>query len=823
MSQSGASPRFYRSHFCRPAHPGGRRRVQARLFRKRDAPGGVCAACHTPHYAKALAAEWPRDLAEEATYFNQTSNPDYVRGDTIFCYDCHDNHDTVDNNPPDSLFSLTRIAQDVAFDDDMMTTVPRDGLPDDNKLGYYEKPTSGTAISGHYVKYPPGGSQIEQGDKLPCNDCHNPHDTTNQAFIRKKLADKTLVGIKASTFMAYAEIQDGRNDADSRKFCIACHGTSEQTIRHGGDVRHGQSPVRQQQDRRSAELGERARFGVHDGLHLLPQAQQHGRDLHGLPRRRDRGGGEPPTSGPTGWGRRPRGTSTRTVRARTPGMSTRSPRRATVRRRPRRRKTRPATPATRTRGARVTTTNTAGSPAGTADVHRDPQNPATHFKNIAGAANGVQTESYDNAVGRERQGLPERGLPLSGVHAGDGSGDSRRRRLVPAAGGGDVPEAATGTGRRGRRSPTRTRSTWATSRPRRRTAAGTATRAAWETPTYTVSHQTGVVEWDFTNTLDPGGTRTETYNGLATGTTAVKYGAGAFSTCAGAYCHIQTSPPWNAAIGATGCTLCHQTGQTAAPNPSSGLHYGSTPPTVSGSVARRHAGGGEPVRGLSHVGAHPGHPCGRHLQRRRRPGTWPGWACSPPTRRRPTGWAPAPEPRWASAGCHDGGDGGSWARPWDAAINYATNGSECQGCHGGFGQPTDTPAYGWTFGATHNAADGSTEHAYNWDGDARGPEVMTSHQACKVCHGANSATDTHANYVAGTGFWRGKAGDATSMHGDGSIQMNGPSPGSGAGYDQTIWGCSNVPACHGSEWAGGTYPSRRGAPRWTIPAGRWPR
>jgi hypothetical protein len=87
---------------------------------------------------------------------------------------------------------------------------------------------------------------------------------------------------------------------------------------------------------------------------------------------------------------------------------------------------------------------------------------------------------------------------------------------------------------------------------------------------------------------------------------------------------------------------------------------------------------------------------------------------------------------------------------------------------------------------------------------------MANHQACKVCHGATSATDTHANYVAGAGFWRGKAGDATSMHGDGNIQLNGPSPSGGAGYDQTIWGCSNVPACHGSEWAGGTYPTGAG-------------
>jgi len=192
------------------------------------APGGACGACHVPHYAKDSYL-WTRGLTEEKTYFNQTASPNFTAGDTIPCYDCHDNHGTVDNDPPDAAF-LLRIPQDVAFDDDMATTTPRDGLPADNRLGYYEKPVAGTRTSGHYVKNPPGGGSISQGDKLPCNDCHSPHDATNQAFVRKNLADKTLVNVKASTFMAYKDpVIDGRNDTDSRKFCIACHGTSEQT------------------------------------------------------------------------------------------------------------------------------------------------------------------------------------------------------------------------------------------------------------------------------------------------------------------------------------------------------------------------------------------------------------------------------------------------------------------------------------------------------------------------------------------------------------------------------------------------------------------
>ena len=311
---------------------------------------------------------------------------------------------------------------------------------------------------------------------------------------------------------------------------------------------------------------------------------------------------------------------------------------------------------------------------------------------------------------------------------------------------------------------------------------------------YLMSHPTGVVDWDFTDTLDPGGSRTETYAGLATGTTAVKYGTGAFATCAGAYCHIQTSPSWDGAIGATGCTVCHQTGQTAAPNPSSGLHYRQRAADGERHLARRHAGGREQVRGLPHVGAQPGHPRRRSLQRRRRAGDVARMGLFSAYTQTADGVGTCSGAAVGAAGCHDGGDGGTWARRWDAAINYATNGSECSGCHGGFGLATETPAYGWSFGAAHNAADGSTEHTYNWDGDANGPEVMTKHQICKTCHGMNSAADASANYFAGHHV--GPHRETKSMHGDGKIELNGPTPSTGAGYNSANRGCDNA-LCHG--------------------------
>ena len=644
---------------------------------------------------------------------------------------------------------------------------------------------------------------------MPCSDCHNPHDTTNQAFVRTKLADKRLVGVRASTSMAYSEIGDRRNDADSRKFCIACHGTSEQT----NDVAVTFALINPRYGSNRIAIPPNM-VGAHGSTSTTACTACHRHNGTVTSCTACHGGGIAAEGNanlwPDGLGVAPKGNQypnragwhTRHVDAI-----------AAVRY--------GAAPTTEQKNTTCDTchpdpgsaghdVNTAGSPANAADVHRDPQNPATHFRNIAGAANGLDTESYDNSVaanGKRCENMDchyRAPTPVKGTATADGDGWFQPLAVATC-------QKCHGDGTAGAALPNAHAQHVGTLSPQKSFGCWYCHPSGASNANYTIGHQTGVVEWNFTNTLDPGGARTETYGGLAAGATAVKYGTGSFSTCAGVYCHIQTSPAWNAAIGAADCTLCHQTGQTAEPNPSSGLHYGSAPPTVSGTwhddtldavnrCAACHATvrtQGTHVDGVFNGGADAGDVA--------RMGLFPAYA------QLADGVGTCSGAAVGAAGCHDGGDGGSWARRWDASVNYAANGEECRGCHGGFGPSTDTPANGWTFGTgAHNAADGSTEHAYNWDGDANGPEMMTSHNACKVCHGANSAADTQANYVAGTGFWRGKAGDTTSMHGDGSIEVNGPSPGSGAGYDQSIWGCGNVPACHGSEWTGGTYPSGAG-------------
>jgi len=182
-------------------------------------PSGVCSACHEWH----PNMTWVRDLTEEETYFSQNSSPNYVLDPTLSCYDCHDNHDAVDNDPNYTLFINTTlgryIPQDVAFDNNMSgNLLTYDSSPSDDEEGYYESSTS-----GHYIKTNATGlTNIETGDKLPCTDCHEPHDTepTNEVFI-KGSSEYPLGGKVVSNLNASTNTRTGTGTG--RAICANCH------------------------------------------------------------------------------------------------------------------------------------------------------------------------------------------------------------------------------------------------------------------------------------------------------------------------------------------------------------------------------------------------------------------------------------------------------------------------------------------------------------------------------------------------------------------------------------------------------------------------
>ena len=121
---------------------------------------------------------------------------------------------------------------------------------------------------------------------------------------------------------------------------------------------------------------------------------------------------------------------------------------------------------------------------------------------------------------------------------------------------------------------------------------------------------------------------------------------------------------------------------------------------------------------------------------------------------------------------------GTWSRKWSSsAVN--TDGTECANCHGG--SPTDAAPTVWTTWTTNAGNLGrpnmtgvggpgglTAAHATDWDG-VNGEKIQTTHSTCKTCHGMNSPTDAEPTYNV-TLMW-----GAPGFHGNGSIDINGPS------------------------------------------------
>lgn len=278
-------------------------------------------------------------------------------------------------------------------------------------------------------------------------------------------------------------------------------------------------------------------------------------------------------------------------------------------------------------------------------------------------------------------------------------------------------------------------------------------------------------------TIDP------TYQDQSGG--ALSYSGGAAGTCSNVSCHGgNVTPAWNNANSinlASDCTTCHRVEATPTEynSASSGMHAITT--SVSG-----HNHINDSVNATSPcLDCHNGPPS-QHFYNPPASTVRSNLNLDSTAMDRPTAadfvsgisiGATVAQDTCAMT-CHKDGSQaeGPWPRLNDKTKATASDGSECDTCHGGV-NGADT----WTFvkqADAHNASDGKVEHFYDWDGDAT-PEVLTNHNGCKVCHGWNKG-DVNANYNATWG---------TGDHGNGQINMN-----SDTAYSSATFSCAA--ACH---------------------------
>jgi predicted CxxxxCH...CXXCH cytochrome family protein len=232
-------------------------------------------------------------------------------------------------------------------------------------------------------------------------------------------------------------------------------------------------------------------------------------------------------------------------------------------------------------------------------------------------------------------------------------------------------------------------------------------------------HLTGVVQFAWNNS----GTLEWTYGSASAGAyskgnfTYSYSGASANGTCANVYCHVdKTTLVWNTTTAA--CTLCH-TRSTGGYNPSSGLHYGATAPTVSG---KWHDDTLDTAKGCTvcHTALSG---LATHVNGTFKDNSGATTAMSliadyhQVTAGVGTCWGTVVV---SGTACHGGvGEKGVWQREWNSAVHYASGDTPCSGCHGGL-------ANDWSFGTgAHSTTDGSVEHGYNlWDTNSAAAQVI---------------------------------------------------------------------------------------------------
>ncbi|MEW5800801.1 MAG: cytochrome c3 family protein [bacterium] len=281
---------------CHPSHQGivGSRHDFTDMKLGAPLSFGTCSACHIPHGSSEKTMLWTRSLTEERKTFSQAQKPNYQRGVTLLCYDCHDDHNAADDDPP--LSSFLHSPPDIAYSD---------GPGQTSTVGYYETippgsygedgvdnpPTNGMETGGHYIKtagLTEMSNGIGTGDKLSCDLCHDPHRTSNnEVFLRNPLGNNKFAGLKAS-----GRTKNGTGTG--REICVSCHGYSESNMPINTPVEFFGIEIVKPPDRardnssvythhsKNDRKTPCTKCHVHNSISTKPESERSGPDTHGV-------------------------------------------------------------------------------------------------------------------------------------------------------------------------------------------------------------------------------------------------------------------------------------------------------------------------------------------------------------------------------------------------------------------------------------------------------------------------------------------------------------------------------------------------------------
>lgn len=156
-------------------------------------PEGICVYCHTPHGgSQDVAPLWNRNSPVPASFTPYTNSKGVENvapgGVSLACLSCHDGSLTFDDvlhNPATGAGEIT--TNNVAMLGTAAGFIGTD-LTNQHPISMALPISSGFELAADVAL---AGVKLFTG-KVECASCHNPHEDTNEKFLRVNNADSTL-------------------------------------------------------------------------------------------------------------------------------------------------------------------------------------------------------------------------------------------------------------------------------------------------------------------------------------------------------------------------------------------------------------------------------------------------------------------------------------------------------------------------------------------------------------------------------------------------------------------------------------------------------
>ena len=147
----------------------------------------TCRPCHTPHESDLTVSSAPlwNHTVTAQSFTRNAAAIDLTDSESLLCLSCHDGQTAIDSygGAPGAVVGSLSAAANVGTD-----------LSGDHPIGVVYPGAGGATVDykDGSVWSGSGTPKLENANKVGCTSCHDPHLTTNGAFLRMSNASSAL-------------------------------------------------------------------------------------------------------------------------------------------------------------------------------------------------------------------------------------------------------------------------------------------------------------------------------------------------------------------------------------------------------------------------------------------------------------------------------------------------------------------------------------------------------------------------------------------------------------------------------------------------------